>query len=821
MKIEKQDLTDYVLGELPEDERSRIENQLAESEELRRELQEIREAVAGVEEFFAAEAAAGLAEEQRSRISEAGHGGRSWRRYYPLAAGVFLALLVGVVYQAGFRGTDWTEPDAPILDSSSPAVPTSRDAARESAPAASNQDQQEYRTQAPEVQADAVEADPEAADTLRQAAPRSPSGSPDAAGDQSPSTATGANADARIAGTVVDPSGAGIPGAEVEVRQAVTGRSETTVTNERGRFEFNELSAGRYDIVTRLPGFKTDERRVALGSRQDLDVTATLQVGELSELVTLQRGSPMPPIAEMANSLAEYQIQTGHVGRAVAGGVPGGVIGGVLPFDRPSDFGAPHPDFNTEQYDRIDENPFIRVSERPLSTFSIDVDTASYSNVRRFLTQRMLPPKDAVRIEEMINYFPYDYPQPTGEHPFSVNLEMAQSPWNPAFQLVRIGLKGKEIEMSQRPGGNYVFLIDVSGSMQPPNKLPLLKQALRLLVENLDERDRVAIVVYAGASGLVLPSTSCGEKATILAALDRLEAGGSTNGGAGIELAYRQAEGHFVDGGINRVILATDGDFNVGVSDRGSLTRMIEEKARTGVFLTVLGFGEGNYQDAQLEALADRGNGNYAYIDSLREAKKILVEQVGGTLVAIAKDVKIQVEFNPAEVGAYRLIGYENRLLRDQDFKDDTKDAGEIGSGHTVTVLYELAPPGTDTGIPEIDPLKYQVPTQESNVAPGEILTVRLRYKQPERSESRPLEVPLQRSHRSFEEASPSFRFAAAVATFGMVLRDSEFRGKADLDDVVRWASQSLERDSQGYRAEFIRLVQAAKALRDLEALER
>ncbi|MCZ6484441.1 MAG: VWA domain-containing protein, partial [Acidobacteria bacterium] len=394
---------------------------------------------------------------------------------------------------------------------------------------------------------------------------------------------------------------------------------------------------------------------------------------------------------------------------------------------------VPSPDFNTEAYDRIVDNRFLEVSQNPLSTFSIDVDTASYANVRRFLLGGTLPPKDAVRIEEMLNYFSYDYPVPSGQEPFSATVEVAHAPLESEHRLVLIGLKGKEIELEKRPPSNLVFLLDVSGSMQPSNKLPLLKKAMRLLVERLSQNDRVAIVVYAGASGLVLPSTSCDQKEKVLAALDNLEAGGSTNGGSGIRLAYQTAVSSFIPGGINRVILATDGDFNVGTTNQGDLTRLIEENAKSGVFLSVLGFGMGNYQDSTLEKLADMGNGNYAYIDDINEARKVLVDQINSTLVTIAKDVKIQIEFNPVQVSAYRLIGYENRLLSKEDFNDDTKDAGEIGAGHTVTALYEIVPAGKGIQIPGVDPLRYQRPIETTQVAEsGELLTLKLRYKQPD-----------------------------------------------------------------------------------------
>jgi Ca-activated chloride channel homolog len=472
------------------------------------------------------------------------------------------------------------------------------------------------------------------------------------------------------------------------------------------------------------------------------------------------------------------------------------------------------PSFNTEAYDRITDNPFIRVTQDPLATFSIDVDTASYANVRRFINQNTLPPKDAVRIEEMINYFSYDYPQPTGPHPILAQMEVASAPWSPQHRLVRIGIKGKDLDLSRRPSSNLVFLIDVSGSMQPPEKLPLLKNAMKMLIENLSENDRVSMVVYAGASGVVLPPTTGDKKPVILRALDNLEAGGSTNGASGIQLAYNLAAANYIRGGTNRVILATDGDFNVGITNQGDLIRLIEEKAKSGVFLSVLGFGLGNLKDSTLEKLADSGNGNYAYIDTLNEARKVLVEQMGGTLVTIAKDVKIQIEFNPTQVNAYRLIGYENRVLRNEDFNNDLKDAGDMGAGHTVTALFEIVPAGADVPVPGVDPLKYQTPPAPARPAnTRETLTLKIRYKDPEGSQSKLLEVPLVDSGKSFAAASTDYRFAASVAAFGMILRDSPYRGSTSLSSVLDMAEGSKGIDRSGYREEFIGLVNRARSL--------
>jgi Ca-activated chloride channel family protein len=476
------------------------------------------------------------------------------------------------------------------------------------------------------------------------------------------------------------------------------------------------------------------------------------------------------------------------------------------------------PNFNTEQYDRIYENPFLGVAANPLSTFSIDVDRASYGNVRRFIGQRQMPPKDAVRVEELINYFPYEYPEPRGADPVSITTEIAPAPWRPAHQLVRIGLRGKSIDKREMAPNNIVFLIDVSGSMQPANKLPLVKEAFRLLVNELREEDRVAIVVYAGAAGLVLPSTSGGEKTKILDAITRLEAGGSTAGGAGIKLAYDIAKENHLRTGNNRVILATDGDFNVGVSSDADMVRLIEERRTQGTFLTVLGFGMGNYKDSRLEKLADKGNGNYAYIDDLLEAKKMFVSEFGGTMVTIAKDVKLQVEFNPAKVAGYRLIGYENRLLRNEDFTDDTKDAGEIGSGHTVTALYEVVPVGarTDVVIRGVDSLRYQTPAAEPSrgARSAELLTVKLRYKEPTSATSREMVHPvIDRETRP----SADFTFAASVASFGLLLRDSEYKGNATYAGVVEGARRSLGADRDGYRAEFVRMVEAVQQMKSAE----
>ncbi|MEO6808699.1 MAG: von Willebrand factor type A domain-containing protein, partial [Isosphaeraceae bacterium] len=443
-----------------------------------------------------------------------------------------------------------------------------------------------------------------------------------------------------------------------------------------------------------------------------------------------------------------------------------------------------------EEFAQTVELPFVSTEEDRLSTFSIDVDTASYANVRRYLVQGGRPPKDAVRIEELVNYFRYDYPQPTGKVPFSVNVEIARSPWNPAHRLARIGLRGKDIDLNQRPPSNLVFLLDVSGSMAPANKLPLAKAAMKMLVERLGENDRIAVVVYAGRVGLALPSTPGSQQGEILSVIDQLQPGGSTNGGDGLRMAYEVARSNFIKGGTNRVILCTDGDFNVGPSSDAAMFQLIEHERKSKVFLSTLGFGMGNLKDSKLEGIADKGNGNYHYIDDLAEARKVLVEEMGGTLVTIAKDVKIQVEFNPGQVARFRLIGYENRIMAHQDFRNDAKDAGEIGAGHTVTALYELVP---------AEDAQQDQPS----------LTVRLRYKQPEGDVSeQEIEQPVKDDGKDYAAASPDFKFASAVAGFGLILRDSQYRGSLTLAGVKELAQAGLSKDKTGYRKQFVELVE-------------
>jgi len=481
---------------------------------------------------------------------------------------------------------------------------------------------------------------------------------------------------------------------------------------------------------------------------------------------------------------------------------------------------APSPSYdnqNNEEYGQFAENKFRMAKEEPLSTFSVDVDAASYSNMRRFINKGQMPQKDAVRIEELINYFSYNYSEPAGNDPVKITTEVGTCPWNEQNRLVRIGLKARDIPSDNLPSSNFVFLIDVSGSMYGATRLDLVKSSLKLLVNNLREKDRVAIVVYAGAAGEVLPSTSGVNSQKIKDALDNLTAGGSTAGGAGIQLAYKIAKQNFIKGGNNRIILCTDGDFNVGVSSNNGLQKLIEEQRKSGVFLSILGYGMGNYKDSKMQTLAQAGNGNHAYIDNLQEANRVLVNEFGATMFTVAKDVKLQIEFNPARVQAYRLVGYESRLLNKEDFNDDTKDAGEMGAGHTVTAFYEVVPVGVKSNLlGNVDPLKYQRGNDKTDgnsfkpISP-DLLTVKLRYKQPDGDTSKKIEVPLIDNNRN--DVSEDFRFAAAVAMFGQVMKDSQYKGEGSYDKAIALAKTGFGDDRQGYRREFARLMETAKGL--------
>ncbi len=468
---------------------------------------------------------------------------------------------------------------------------------------------------------------------------------------------------------------------------------------------------------------------------------------------------------------------------------------------------------STETYKKDPENDFMNVKSNPLSTMSVDVDRASYSNVRRFLNRGQMPPTDAVRVEEMINYFDYDYAQPTGSDPIAIHTELTECPWQKDHKLLRVGMQARKVSTDNLPASNLVFLIDVSGSMDEADKLPLLVAGMKLLVQNLRARDKVAIVTYAGAAGLVLPPTSGDHKQTILDALEKLQAGGSTAGGAGIQLAYKVAQEHFIKGGNNRVLLATDGDFNIGVSNENELERLIEQKRETGIYLTCLGFGTGNYKDSKMELLADKGNGNYSYVDNIQEAQKTLVSEFGGTLFTIAKDVKAQIEFNPGKVQAYRLVGYENRLLNEEDFKDDKKDAGDMGSGHTVTIIYEIIPVGVQSSyVRETNDLKYQRTTGNNESHSEELATIKFRYKKPDGDKSKEMVHTIADRTTRFASASENTRFATSVAMLGMLLKDSKYKGTSKYEDAIAMAERAKTFDKEGYRAEFVRLAKAAKA---------
>ena len=605
----------------------------------------------------------------------------------------------------------------------------------------------------------------------------------------------------RITGRVLDSNTqTPVAGATVVVQDTRL----STRTGADGTYAIADVPAGVHIVRVEKTGAPSVLQRVAVIAGQT--VTANFRMTLLREQAVEQ---PAPVENEARPDALKSADEGVSQAKRMALNSPGSI--GRTPACMSPVMTWQSPGF--ESYDNITENDWLSTLDKPLSTFSVDVDAASYGNVRRFITSGQLPPVDAVRIEELINYFDYDYPDPRGRHPFSITTEVAECPWNPENKLVHIGLQGMRIAVEDLPPSNLVFLIDVSGSMNQPDKLPLLKSSFRLLVDQLRAQDRVAIVVYAGAAGLVLPSTCGNDKEQILCAIDRLQAGGSTAGGAGIQLAYQTAQENFLEDGNNRIILATDGDFNVGMSSDGDMVRLIEGKRRSGVFLTVLGFGEGNLKDSKMEGIADKGNGHYAYIDNIVEAKKVLINEMGATLLTIAKDVKLQVEFNPARVSSYRLVGYEDRLLQDRDFDDDTKDAGEIGAGHSVTALYEITLTHREDDRAG-RPLKYSDRTvRDGAYRSTDLLTVSFRYKAPTESESRLLSQVVKDRNTRFSDASNNFRFSAVVAEFGMILRDSPHRGDATMAEVIATARAAKDRDPHGYRAEFVSLAETAELL--------
>lgn len=558
-----------------------------------------------------------------------------------------------------------------------------------------------------------------------------------------------------------------LPGVSVTLTSK-TQPTRVAVTDANGQYVFLALAPGQYTLVTELEGFARESHNVTITTANGLALATDLRTASVAESITVTAESP-----NAGNWLPERPISKARTTWSAPAAV---------------EVPAPQP-----QYASIEEHGFIETREESVATFAIDVDRASYANVRRYLNDGMVPPRDAVRIEEMVNYFNYSYPQPPDDAPFSVTTEVAGCPWNARNRLLRVGIQGRNLDQWKMAPNNLVFLIDVSGSMDQPNKLPLIQRAFRVLVDELRAEDRVAIVVYAGAAGLVLPSTSAADKATILGAIERLQGGGSTAGGAGIKLAYEIAKQNFLPDGNNRVILATDGDFNVGVVSIPLLEKLIEEKRKDGVFLSVIGVGRDNLQDALMEMLADKGNGNYAYLDTLLEAEKVFRRELTGTLVTIAKDVKVQLDFDPSAVASYRQIGYENRALGKKDFEDDTKDAGELGAGHSVTALFEIVP---------------------AKSAPAQLGTLRLRYKQPNGETSTPLVAQVIDEGRSAYEASPDLQFAAAVAAMGMLLRDSPHKGDAKWDDVLQLARVSQGIDQDGTREEFLQLAQMARRIK-------
>jgi Ca-activated chloride channel homolog len=825
--------TAFVLGEF-ESDRDAVEHLLDASPEARALVDDLKVTSAAIEQALENDEPLQLTPAQRAAVRRASEAetpsALAWLRLRWAATAAAAVVAVAIIAVILLRPSP----------SSSPAQMAMAEPFAASSPSTAPADGSASATAAPAIIALPPATRPPATD--RSVASSPSTAAPTIAAQPAAPPIPGAST-TTLSGTVRDVSGSILPGVTIEAMAVGSGARLTTNTDAQGQYSFGSVDpAQTYHVTAALPGFTPATGDFQAGSSpRDF----SLSVGSLAESVSVTGTSPVidkqstsrqvaglvpppagalaaapaPPAAPVASPQAAAGRFDSFAGNIV-GGVTGGSVGGVAgaTANRTVVDGARFrtPTTGTESYTAVVENSYIRASQEPLATFSIDVDTASYSNVRRFLNQGQLPPRDAVRIEELINYFTYAYPSPSGDRPIAASIAATAAPWNPQHRLVRIGVKARQIDAARRPASNLVFLIDVSGSMNMPQKLPLLKSALKLLVDQIGENDTVSIVTYAGGTRVALTPTSGDRKDVIARTIDDLQAGGSTNGSAGIQLAYREAAEGFIRGGTNRVILMTDGDFNVGISDAGELTRLIEQRAKSGVFLSVLGFGMGNLKDSTMERLADKGNGHYAYIDTLAEARKVLVEQMTGTLVTIAKDVKIQVDFNPAKVEAYRLIGYENRALRPEDFNDDRKDAGEMGAGHTVTALFEIVPRGGEVPGGSIDPSVFQPaprpaapPTSRSN----DLLVLRLRYKLPEASESTRMDVPFADRSLAFARADDDFRFAAAVAAFGMLLKDSPYKGDATLDWVRDTAAASQGKDHGGYRDEFVSLVQKAIAL--------
>jgi Ca-activated chloride channel family protein len=596
--------------------------------------------------------------------------------------------------------------------------------------------------------------------------------------------------DRKITGTVTDTAAKPLTGVSV----TVYGTSIAVTTDSLGKYTI-DVPVNTRSVRFSHAGYQTRELRLASGSILNVQLSpaiVNLAPGRLNELIDMDESK--------SKKVTEYEVAFKTMASPTTASYNGRI--------------STRAEMNTENYKPVNENGFQIAAQQPVTTFSIDVDRAAYSNVRRFLNMGQMPPVDAVRIEEMINYFDYTYPQPKGEHPVSVTTDLTDSPWNKGLKLLHVGLQAKSVSSKNLPPSNLVFLVDVSGSMAAQNKLPLLKQAFKLLVDQLRAEDKISLVVYAGAAGVILPPTSGNDKMEIKEALEDLEAGGSTAGGDGIELAYKLAKENFLPNGNNRVILATDGDFNVGIASEGELQRLIERKRKDGIYLSVFGFGMGNYKDSNMETLADKGNGNYAYIDNIQEARKEFVQEFGGTLFTVAKDVKIQIEFNSAFVQAYRLIGYENRALKNEEFHDDQKDAGEMGSGHTVTAIYEIIPAGLSSNyLPKTDPLKYRKSEISGAGKTDELLTLKIRYKKPDSEKSILFDMPVKNAPKPFASCSENLRFSAAVAAYGLLLRDSEYKGSVSYEAVLSLAKNAFGKDEEGYRAEFVRLVKTSQML--------
>jgi Ca-activated chloride channel homolog len=839
MKIDANDpkWTAYALGEITdEQERAEIESILKESEEMRRLVEEIRETAGLLTAELQAEPAINLTQAQRDRIEARAKTGKTWFGLKPAwvmsaAAAAVLLISVAVVNETRRQGTVipknqvamvLPKEPAPVRDLHPAAAPTIPPANQ---PAAKGKADRKVvtnkRTLAEKPKAATIPqqaASPvKEVETIVPALPLQQLSEP--APQQFPQRAM-------LSGIVTDSSGAVLPGASLTLTDESTGASAHAISNAAGQYYFPSIKPGPHNLSAEMTGFQTQTYKdIALNAASPTKLDFNLQIRKLEQQVEVSvqaENMLLESSSASSSSIMPFQMALSSIDAELGRGVSREFAASDYRYRHPMSPPPPHGrmlppwqrqrgDFNTETYDSISDNEFLDVLQNPLSTFSVDVDTASYSNMRRFLDGGSLPPRDSIRIEELVNYFDYDYKGPKNGKPFAANFEITEAPWDPEHRLLRIGLKGREIAPGKRPNSNLVFLLDVSGSMEDWNKLPLVKEAMTMLVDRLTEADHVAIVVYASDTSLYLPSTRGDQKEKLRQSIYRLHAGGSTNGASGIQLAYQTAMENFIQGGVNRIILATDGDFNVGITNRGDLTRLIEEKAKSGIFLSALGFGMGNYKDATLEMLANKGRGNYAYIDNLNEAKKVFVEQINSTLVSIAKDVKIQVEFNPQRVSAYRLIGYEDRVMAKEDFNNDAKQAGVIGAGHAVTALYEIVPAGASDSKSGVDPLKYQKPAQpSSNANNDELLTVKIRSKEPEKDTSVLSEFPVKDSKERFGSASQDFKFAASVAAFGMVLRNSPYKGSANLGNVLEWAKEGKGEDLHGYREEFIRLIHRA-----------